>query len=161
MKNINKLADEFYSSVFGNPWHGSSTKEILENIPAEQALKHPVPNAHSIIEILLHMWAWTEEVNSRLCGGIPNGPAMGDWPNLSDFQKLSWTEIKKQFFNESQNIINTIKNFPEERLDEIVGLDRNAPLGTGISFASMILGLIQHNAYHSAQISLLKKYNEL
>jgi uncharacterized damage-inducible protein DinB len=151
------LADELYNTVFGDPWHGASMQKILENITAEQAVKHPITGAHSIIEILLHMWAWTEEVNSRLSGGIPNEPAMGDWPRLTDFQKLSWAELKNQFFRESQNIINTIKNFPEERLDEVVGLERNSPLGTGVSFASMILGLIQHNAYHSAQISLLKK----
>jgi uncharacterized damage-inducible protein DinB len=159
MKQTKHLAGELYNTVFGDPWHGSSIQKILENITAEQAIKSPVSDAHSIIEILLHMWAWTEEVNSRLCGGIPNEPAMGDWPKLSDFQKLSWAELKKQFFNESLKIINTINNFPEERLDEVVGPERNAPLGTGISFASMILGLIQHNVYHSAQISLLKKYN--
>lgn len=159
MKQTQLLADELYNAVFGDPWHGSSIKKILEGITADQALKRPVPNSHSIIEILLHMWAWTEEVNNRLSGGIPDEPVMGDWPKLSDFQKLSWAELKKQFFSESQIIINTIKNFPEERLDEIVGKERSAPLGTGVSFASMILGLIQHNAYHSAQISLLKKYN--
>lgn len=151
------LAKEYYDSIFGDPWFGFSVKSILEFVTKKNSKVKITPNTHSIEEILLHMWSWTEEVNSRLCGGLPKEPVMDDWPKLSDFQKLSWAELKTQFLNESQNIINTIKSFPDERLDEIVGTERNAPLGTGISFASMISGLIQHNVYHAAQISILNK----
>jgi hypothetical protein len=38
-----------------------------------------------------------------------------------------------------------------------VGNLRDAPLGTGTSFAAMISGLIQHNAYHAGQIAIMKK----
>lgn len=157
MNRNESLAEEYYSTIFGDPWYGSSVKSILEVVTKNNSKVKIAPNTHSIEEILLHMWSWTEEVNSRLCGGLPKEPVMEDWPKLSDFQKLSWAELKKQFFNESKSIISTIKNFPEERLDETVGIERNAPLGTGISFASMISGLIQHNVYHAAQISLLNK----
>lgn len=37
------------------------------------------------------------------------------------------------------------------------GAARDLPLGTGVSFHVMLRGLAQHDAYHTGQISLLKK----
>lgn len=54
-------------------------------------------------------------------------------------------------------LISVVQKFPEEKLEKIVGGERNIPLGTGFSFEGLILGLVQHNAYHLGQISLLKK----
>ena len=35
--------------------------------------------------------------------------------------------------------------------------DRNPALGTGVTHRAMVHGVIQHNAYHSGQISLLRR----
>jgi hypothetical protein len=35
--------------------------------------------------------------------------------------------------------------------------DRDPALGSGVNHRAMVHGLIQHNAYHSGQIALLRK----
>lgn len=157
MKRNESLAIEYSNTLFEDPWHGPSVRSILIGVTEEKSKIKIMENAHSIYEILLHMLAWTEEVNSRLRGGIPKEPVNGDWPKLSDFQKLDWDGLIVKFLDESLSTFVTIKNFPAVKLNKIVGVERNAPLGTGISYKSMITGLIQHNIYHSAQISLLNK----
>lgn len=159
MTGTENLAEEFYSSIFGDPWHGSSVKFILDSVNPEKINIKVSPSTHSIEEIILHMWAWTEEVNSRLLGESPKEPEMCDWPLASDYKHLSWKELVDSFLNQSLSTYNTIKGFPENSLDEVIGIERNAPLGTGISYQTMITGLIQHNIYHSAQISILNKIN--
>ena len=39
----------------------------------------------------------------------------------------------------------------------MIGTDRDAPLGSGVSYAAMMQGLLQHDAYHLGQVALLKK----
>lgn len=157
MSRINKLAKEMYNSVFGDPWHGASVQKILEDITEGQAFSKPVNNVHNIIEITLHIWAWTGETTNRLEGNVPAEPSVGDWPNAAIYEEEGWTQIKNIYFIAAEKLIEVIKNFPENKLDELVGNMKDAPLGTGISFESMVMGLIQHNAYHAGQIALLKK----
>lgn len=64
MTGIENLAEEFYSSIFGDPWHGSSVKFILDSVNPEKINFKVSPSTHSIEEIILHMWAWTEEVTA-------------------------------------------------------------------------------------------------
>ena len=40
----------------------------------------PIPGAHTIWEIVLHLTAWTREVDRRVLGGEPRFPEEGDWP---------------------------------------------------------------------------------
>jgi len=152
-----KLSVELYKSVFGDPWHGSSLEEVLKNIPFEKVFYKPISSAHNIIELTLHISAWIEEALSRIRGNNPSEPSMGDWP-IPQFQTEEyWQTVKHKLFADTNKLINVIKELHEEKLDEIVGGERNAPLGTGFSFEGLIIGLIQHNAYHSGQIALLKK----
>jgi hypothetical protein len=39
----------------------------------------------------------------------------------------------------------------------MVGPARDAPLGSGVTFGVMLVGLMEHNAYHGGQLSLLKR----
>ena len=43
----------------------------------------------------------------------------------------------------------TLKTFPEAKLDEIVGPVREPSLGTGYSYYATVLGVAQHNVYHA------------
>jgi hypothetical protein len=46
---------------------------------------------------------------------------------------------------------------PEKKLDDMVGPVRDPAQGTGVSYAAMLQGLLQHDAYHLGQVALLKK----
>ena len=157
MNRANKLAEELHRSVFGDPWHGGSVKEILTGINVEQAFQKPIPSAHNIIELTLHLDAWTEEVLSRFNGNVSAEPSIGEWPTPKDKTEEYWQAVKQKLFADTNKLIAVIKKFPEDRFDEIIGGERNAQLGTGLSFEGLIIGLVQHNAYHSGQIALLKK----
>jgi hypothetical protein len=67
-------------SVAGDPWHGPLLAAVLADVTADEAARRPIAGAHSILEIVLHVAAWTEEVGARLAGAPPGDPAEGDWP---------------------------------------------------------------------------------
>ena len=158
MNRIEVLISEIENSVSGDPWHGWPVKKILDGITEQQAFSKPLPNAHSIVELTLHIWAWTAETTSRLKGNPPGDPIAGDWPDAEQYKSEGWEEIKSKLYSSTEELILTLKNFPEFKLDEIVGPLREPSLGTGFSFEATVHGVAQHNAYHSGQIALLKKY---
>jgi uncharacterized damage-inducible protein DinB len=157
MTRTNKLSKELNNSIFGDPWHGASAVAILNGISVHQAIQRPITSAHSIIELILHLTAWTEEILRRFNGNNPSEPQMGDWPSPENYSDEYWTSVKQNLYDATNKLISAIQGFPEEMLDKIIGRERNISLGTGFSFEGLIMGLVQHNAYHLGQISLLKK----
>ena len=158
MTRSENLSNELYNSIFGEPWYGSSAISILQNISVEQAFQKPIPSAHNIIELTLHITAWTEDVLSRLNRNKPSEPQIGDWPVPENKTEEYWNTVKQNLFDTTNKLISVVQKFPEEKLDEILGGERNDLLGTGFPFEGLISGIVQHNAYHLGQISLLKKF---
>jgi uncharacterized damage-inducible protein DinB len=157
MTRTEKLSNELHNSIFGDPWYGASAAYILKEISVEQAFRKPISSAHNIIELTLHMTAWAEEILSRFNGNKPSEPQIGNWPVPKNYTEEYWNTVKRNLYDATNKLIFVVQKFPEKKLENIVGGERNIPLGTGFSFEGLILGLVQHNAYHLGQISLLKK----
>ena len=54
----NRIAYQLASTINGEAWYGDSLRQILDGVTAKQAYAHPVPNAHSIWELLCHVESW-------------------------------------------------------------------------------------------------------
>jgi len=156
---VEEILAELRASIDGGAWHGPALGEALAGLGAEQAVWRPVAGAHTILEIVLHAAAWIMEVASRVAGNPPAMPAPGDWPTADTGRGLEegWEGAKVELARSRAALLAALADFPPARLAERVGGERDAPLGTGVSFAGMLHGLAQHNAYHAGQIVLLKK----
>lgn len=156
MDSIALLIDELRRSFHGNAWHGPAIGEVLADVRADEAIQRPIA-AHSIWEIALHATGWIEEVTRRLGGGEPSLPERGDWPAIDDDGEEAWAGTLAALHRAHETLEASLSRFPSERLGDLVGsASRDAPLGTGVTFAQMLHGLAQHNAYHAGQVALLK-----
>jgi uncharacterized damage-inducible protein DinB len=131
------------------PWHGPSTKSLLEGITAEEAASHVIPGFHSIWEIALHMDAWQREVFRRLDASfIPEIPEEGDWRRPVAISEEAWKDSQAELDSSLHQIVNALNSMA--KIADETG-------GPGITLAPALSGLVQHNAYHSGQIAVLGK----
>jgi uncharacterized damage-inducible protein DinB len=63
-----RLADQIHRAFEGDAWHGDSILELLKDVNAATAAARPIPNAHSIWELVLHITAWDDAVRRRAGG---------------------------------------------------------------------------------------------
>ncbi|HET7601056.1 MAG TPA: DinB family protein [Gemmatimonadales bacterium] len=152
-----RIADELRRAHESGAWHGSSALEIFAGVTAREAAAHPIPDAHSIWEIVHHLAAWRGEVRRRLASGGPGVPAEGDWPPVTDSSEAAWRATLDRLDAASRELRKAVEAFPERRLDEPVSPDSHPELGTVGSYYVMLHGIAQHDAYHLGQVSLLKK----
>ncbi len=160
MDSVRFLSEELRKGYGDDPWHGSSTSALLKGVTAEEAAAHPVPDAHGIWEIVLHMTGWLNEARRRLCGGEPAMPEAGDWPEPSEPSDSAWQMDRSRLEKAVEDLLGVLAGLNEENLDRLKGSIeeiRNPALGSGVTHRAMINGVIQHNAYHSGQIALLRK----
>jgi hypothetical protein len=151
------LSEQVRVAHDGPTWHGAALAENLDGINAEQAASRPLPDAHSVWEIVLHLTGWTREVARRLGGGEPGPPAEGDWPAVGRVSEQAWARAREALGEAHAALAVSVERFPEARWRDRVGGERDAPLGTGVSYAAMVAGLLQHDAYHGGQVGLLRK----
>lgn len=144
------LADQLRRAHQGEAWHGPSLRETLAGVTAEMASARPVPEAHTIWELVLHISAWLSAVGRRQEGESVELPAAEDWPATGESSETAWRNTLAALDRETKRLQETIARLPEESLGkEVPGRDH--------SVRFMLEGVIQHHLYHAGQIALLKK----
>lgn len=151
------LVRDLRKGVGDDPWHGPSTMSLIEGLTAAEAAARPILPAHSVWEIVLHMTAWQREVARRLRDGLPASPREGDWPVAAGVSDADWNAAKAELQGSLEDLVLAVQAFPFERWTAGVGHERNPAEGTGLTYQATVSGVVQHNAYHSGQIAILRR----
>jgi uncharacterized damage-inducible protein DinB len=157
MNEIDRIVDQLEREHSGDPWHGSPLLSILEGVNAEQAAAKPLPAAHSIWELVLHITGWKSEVRRRLSGAPAGEPDEGDWPDVGDPTPARWSEAIARLKSAHEQLVAAVRTLPESTLYTPTNDPRNRPLGTGVSYYVMLHGVGQHDVYHAGQIAIVRK----
>jgi uncharacterized damage-inducible protein DinB len=153
MSETARIADQLRRAFESDAWHGDSLFEILEGVTAAQASARPVPGAHTIWELVLHIAAWDGAVLGRLGGIAVTLSDAENFPPVTDFSEASWRLTLEQVRRVHAELVATVAAFPDSRLNEMVP----GKQGAHYNFYYMLHGVVQHELYHAGQIALLKK----
>lgn len=158
--DLEALREDLRKAYDGDPWHGSSTTDVLKGIDADVAAGRWIPGAHTIWEMVLHMTAWTREVASRVRGADAKPPPE-DWPvPRSGGGAPAWKAAKDDLAAAQKDLEAAVDQIKPEDLIRWIGDQRDPPLGTGLTVGTLIRGLMQHHTYHEGQIAILKRAAE-
>jgi uncharacterized damage-inducible protein DinB len=157
MDETARIADQLARMIDGDPWYGSNTADVLRDVDARRAAHRPLPQAHTIWEIALHITSWNREVLRRLRTGVSRDPEDGDWPAQPTATGENWRWTCERLEQSFRELLAAVEEFPAERLDDVLGEERDRPLGSGVSYYVLLHGIVQHVVAHTAQMSLLKK----
>lgn len=136
-------------------WAGGPTPDgAVRGLTARQAHRAPAPGRHSIWALTLHIAYWKYAVRRRLEGGsglrFPRRPA--NWPRVPDrAEAKAWAADVALLREEGARLLDAITRVPR------AALSRALPPSRRWTRAEMILGIAQHDAYHTGQIQLLKR----
>jgi uncharacterized damage-inducible protein DinB len=150
MAERERIADQLGRALEGGAWHGPALRELLQWVSAATAAAQPIPGAHGIWEILLHITAWTQAVRRRLQGDPARLPPQEDWPPVGETSDEAWAAALDRLGQAQQELLDELARLPPERLEEPIVPGRESVYVT-------LHGLVQHHMYHAGQIALLKK----
>jgi uncharacterized damage-inducible protein DinB len=150
MREAQRIADQALKMFAGDAWHGPSVMEVLADVDANVAAAHPIPDAHSIWELVLHLIATQAILLRRIRGETAGLNTEHFWPAVPPVSPSAWAETIARLKQQEADLRQAIGAFPEERLDARLTAE-------GTSAYNNFHGHVQHNAYHAGQISLLKK----
>jgi len=144
------IADELHRAFYGNAWHGPAVLELLSDISAAAAAARPIPNVHSIWELLLHIAVWDNAGLVRLSGKKYQPTGTDNFPLVTKPTEAAWRKAVAQAKRTHDTLEKTVASLPDSRL-------RDRVPGKRYNFSHMLHGIVQHELYHAGQIALLKK----
>ncbi len=150
-EKIIHLLDAAYN---GKAWHGGNMIESLKDLTATQAAKRPLSNIKSIWEYVLHLIQWRIFCIKKLQKNASFDIILNtenDWPKLTNTDKTAWEEALKKLEITQNELKVELRQLSEEALDEIV-------INRRYSVYELVIGILQHDAYHQGQINLLRKF---
>lgn len=154
MTEVERILDQFRRAFDGEAWHGPSLVSLLSDVSATQAVSHPIPSAHSIWELVLHIAAWERACKRRLEGDKAQLSDVENFPPISDSREQAWERAKQELIQTHRELLEVIASLDDSRLDEPIISDSTTKYS---SIYVTLHGVVQHDLYHGGQIAILKK----
>jgi uncharacterized damage-inducible protein DinB len=151
MTETHRINSQLKRAQEGQAWHGPSLRELLAGVTSEQAAARPIPNAHSIWELINHIIAWEQIARRRLEGeGEMEILDEVNFPPVTDASEAAWQATLQALQESHRGLREGVKKIDDAKLEETVP-------GTRYSNYVLLHGVIQHDLYHAGQIALWKK----
>ena len=150
MSELEFIADQLKVAFDGEAWHGPALMEILDGVDAAAAATHPIPAAHSIWELVLHLATWERVIAQRIQGEELMPSNDENFPQVRQATDSAWREAVQTLRKTHAELIQLASAMKKVQLNDRVP-------GKDYDLRFMLTGAVQHAAYHGGQIALLKK----
>jgi len=147
---LERLEEQLQRSFDGESWHGPSVREALDGVTAEEAAQHPIPGAHSIWELVLHLAGTYSLILRRLNGDATDLSPEEDWPTVDAPTAANWAAALNVLRSLNEQLRAAVRRFNPDALDHLMGNRKYT------AYAQFI-GVSQHDLYHTGQIVLLRR----
>ena len=151
-REVSEIASQIKKSFEGPCWHGPGVWKVLEGVTAAQAAQKPLPEAHSIWELLMHVVTWERAVLRGIRGGVAQLENEENFPSPKQATESEWRQAISTASSLHAELCEAVARLTDAGLDGVVkGQDDDYTLRV------MLYGAVHHALYHAGQISLLRK----
>ena len=152
---LSRIAAELQRAYDGDAWHGPPMTEVLKGLRAFYAPVKPIPEAHSVWEIVRHLTAWNNIVHRRFLGELVTPTRDEDWPPIEDFSPDAWDRDIAALKKAVESLISELKK--ASRKADCDAVLHKKVRGKTHTVYVLLHGAVQHNLYHTGQISILRR----
>ncbi|QNL51262.1 DinB family protein [Olivibacter sp. SDN3] len=149
IKNLVKQLQEVQD---GDLWIDENFSKKIDHLEEDEALMRPIPEMHSVAEIISHLLEWRKSTIIKLNGGASTltEKSPENWKSNDELKKIGWKQLKKDFYASQYNLIRLIEVKDDQFLAQKY-------LDTSYTYQYFLDGMIHHDCYHLGQIGIAIK----
>ncbi|MFK7983138.1 MAG: DinB family protein [Saprospiraceae bacterium] len=129
----------------------------MKNINEHNAFIKPLPDLHSVAEIISHLTTWQKETILKIETG--KGRLTDDseenWYSNEKLKEKKWSTILNEYKTSLAKLIELLKTKEDSFLNEQY---YDADFKGDFPYSFVINGMLHHNIYHLGQIGIIVKY---
>jgi uncharacterized damage-inducible protein DinB len=150
MSAVQRILNHYDGVLSGEPWHGDAIWLILDGISAQQAAARPIPDFHTIWELVMHMSFWEGVAAKRLSGQRAGLIEELNFPAMPASTEENWRKTLEEFRASNRAFHEALSQLGPAKLDELTAAGKR-------TYYSEAHGILEHHVYHIGQIAMLKK----
>ncbi len=154
---INSIVRQLRDIQHERNWVGSSFDWKLKSITDAQAFIRPLPDLHSVAEIISHLTAWRNDAMLKLETGRGKLKEEDEenWPTNDKLSKLGWERIRSDYDRSLDKLIGLLESKDDDFLSEKY-YDQDFKGEREYRF--VVEGLLHHDIYHLGQLGIVIKF---
>ncbi|MDF1698321.1 MAG: DinB family protein [Saprospiraceae bacterium] len=154
---INHIIQQLEENLDGKPWVGPSYKRVLSGINENNAFKRPLPELHSVAEIISHLNTWLKEalLKIKTRQGSLTDESEENWYSNEKLMEKGWTSLLHEFQTNMTEFIEILKTKEDRFLKEEY---YDTDFKGNYPYSFVINGMLHHNIYHLGQLGIIIKY---
>ncbi|MEP0266820.1 DinB family protein [Dokdonia sp.] len=140
----------------GELWVGTNFMDKVSGITEGTAFIRPIPQIHSIAEIMAHLTIWNQDtaykIRNKKGKVLDNSPE--NWRSNATLQEIGWSQLKTDYEQSILEIVVLLGSKSDTFLQETyndIDFKKEQP------FQFAIDGLLHHTVYHLGQIGITIK----
>jgi len=147
VKATEQMAEAYRTATMAEyAWYGPSLADLLAKTTPEDAVRAPLPQAHTIARLLQHMLLWNERIrNTSETTPMPKFEAEKEWAEA----EIPWGKLVPRWNRSRDGLEERIRSFPVEDLGKQVP-------GRTYAYEFLYRGATEHVIYHSGQIAMVQ-----
>lgn len=145
---INRIVKLFTDLQHGDCWIGNNFKQTLHGVDAAMAAESISESGNSIWQLTSHIIYWRSTVVNRL-SNVDSVPPFKDFLLPVELNDVNWKQTLQDFEAAYHALRAAIIKIKDEQLDRPTVRKEQ-------TFYQLIMGCLQHDAYHLGQMIVLK-----
>lgn len=136
----------------GKTWYDDNIEKKISQVSENEAFIRPIPEIHSVAELVSHIWVWRMDVIRRLKGldSQLTEESSENWKNNVELKEIGWDKLKADLSHSQAELVNFLSNKDDAFLEETKYQDKY-PL------KFLAEGILHHDLYHLGQIGITIK----
>lgn len=149
---IQNLVKQLQNVQDGDLWLDETFSKKIDRLQEEQAFTRPIPELHSVAEIVSHLLEWRKSCIKKLQGQESSltMESPDNWKSNDELKKIGWKKLKEDFYASQYHLIRIIEVKDDTFLDQVYR-------DTAYTNHYFLEGMIHHDLYHLGQVGIAVK----
>ncbi|UOB19345.1 DinB family protein [Abyssalbus ytuae] len=141
----------------GKLWVGSTYQSKLREVSESLVFKRPLPDLHSIAEIISHLTLWREEAILKIKTGTGSktDDCEENWWPVHKLKLKGWSKIKADYDHSLLTLIELLQNKDDTFLDQKY---YDTDFKDYYPYRFLLDGMLHHDIYHLGQLGIIIKF---
>lgn len=154
---IQEIVNQLLAIQEAKTWIGENFSKKLDMVDETEVFTRPLPDLHSIAEIISHLTTWRKETILKIKTG--KGSLTDDseenWLTNDILIEVGWSEILKQYRDTLTELMSLLENKEDDFLFEKY---YDNDFKGMYEYRFVLNGMLHHDVYHLGQLGIIIKF---
>ena len=151
-KVVENIIGQLRDIQSGITWYDDNFEKKIASLAEEKAFERPIPEIHSVAELISHIWVWRMDTIKKFKGLQSNLTieSSENWKSNEELRIIGWEKLKSDLTKSQIELTNLLADKTDDYLE-------NNKYEGKYSLKYMVEGIIHHDLYHLGQIGITIK----